>query len=411
MTRPEALGRRRFAESRTGRVALVSIVLVLAGCGASASETPRESAAAHESATPEPSASTEPSTGWETVATFGQGGGWNFASTVVRSGELFLAVGSRAEPAQKVGYDHAGELLWTSTDGQSWDEVPLGSELDGLFFRDVVAGPGGSFIAYVEVSYALGSGTTNNAIWQSPDGRTWQEADTDLDPSLLITKVVQGPHGYLLLSQSLGVEPSLWLSADGLQWDEVHRFSDPTHIVDVEDIGAGDEGFVVFGVRVALDNSWERFAFASADGREWIDAPNPVGAEDPLYRPRPVIAPLGPDWVAATAQRDGGVRIWFSANGLDWAQAAVIPEVNTQAWGPVMVAAKGRLFFSPTGEFPSFIGAPGVWSSSDGHQWEPLDLAEDGVVAGAASGPAGMVLAGATFPNENESAATFWLGP
>jgi hypothetical protein len=189
----------------------------------------------------------------------------------------------------------------------------------------------------------------------------------------------------------------------------VHRFTDATHYVDVADIGAGDEGFVAFGVRTALDGRGERFAFASADGREWVNAPQPFGAEDQQYRPSLLIAPLGPDWIAAL-----GASIWFSANGLDWTPAAEIGEVNTtQAWAPVLVGADQRLFFSPTGDFPSSIDprAPGVWSSTDGRKWTLLNLGNAAVVGGAASGPAGLVLAGATFPSADESKATFWLGP
>ena len=353
--------------------------------------------------------------GWRTVATFGAGGGWDYATAVVRSGETFLAVGFRMEPGNKVGYNYVQGHQWTSSDGQSWTEVPPGTEFDvDLFFvQDVVAGPSGSFIAYLSVSYALDSGSTKNAVRRSTDGRTWQEADTDLDPGLQITKVVRGAHGYLLLAQSLGTEPSLWLSADGLQWEEVYRFSDATHIVGLDDIGAGDEGFVAFGVRVALDGTWERFAFASADGREWVNASQPFGAEDPQYRPPLVIAPLGPDWIAATAQRNDGAQIWFSANGLDWAPAAEIGGVSiTQAWAPVLVGAGQHLFFSPSGEFPtSMVRPPGIWSSIDGRNWTLLDLGDAAVVRGAASGPAGLVLAGLTIPSADESKATFWLGP
>ena len=150
------------------------------------------------------------------------------------------AVGFRAEPGNKVGYNLVQEYQWTSTDGRSWDEVPPGTELGSrlFYFQDVVAGPSDSFIAYLGVSYGLDSGLTKNAVWQSPDGRTWQEADTDLDPGLQISMVVQGARGYLLLAQSLGTDPSLWLSADGLHWEEVHRFTDATHYVGVDDISA-----------------------------------------------------------------------------------------------------------------------------------------------------------------------------
>jgi hypothetical protein len=399
-------------------LAVLAAALVMSSCAApgtqvsqilSASEVPTPSASTTPT-TSEPSKTVEPTSGWTTGARFGAGGGWDFARTVVRGGDRFLALGARLEPALEVGYNFGPEHLWTSTDGRSWDEVPRGPELEGVSFQGLVAGPSGGFIAFGWQA-PPGSGGPSNGLWQSPDGRTWHEVNTDFDPDLDI-KVVGGARGYLLLLQGLGSEPSLWLSTDGLSWEMVHSLADASHVVGVDGIGAGEEGFVALGVRTALDSRSERFALASADGRDWVEAPQPFGVEDPTYRPQPVIAASGPDWIAATAQRDDSAQIWFSANGLDWTPAAVIRGVRTtQAWAPVLVGAGGRLFFSPAGVFPSSIGAPGVWSSTDGRQWAPLHLGGDAVVGGVASGPAGLVLAGASFAAKNESTATFWLGP
>jgi hypothetical protein len=316
--------------ARRRSLAVLATTLVIAGCaapGAEQSLRPSTSGGATRSAsatptTAQPSITIEPAAGWRTVATFGPGGGWDFARTVVRSGERYLAVGSRLEPAPEVIFKSGPEHLWTSTDGRSWDEVPRRPELEGVSFGGLVAGPSGGFIAFGWQT-APGSGGPVNGLWHSLDGRTWQKVNTNFDPHLNVT-VVRGARGYLLLLQGLGSEGSLWLSADGLDWEMVHSLADDSHMVELETIGAGEEGFVALGVRVGLDNMRERFALASADGREWVESPQPFGVEDPQYRPPPAIAPLGPDWIGATAQRDDTVQIWFSENGLDWTPAAVI---------------------------------------------------------------------------------------
>ena len=189
----------------------------------------------------------------------------------------------------------------------------------------------------------------------------------------------------------------------GWSWEEVHSLADASHVVGVEDIGAGEEGFVALGVRVALDNTWERFALASADGREWAEAPQPFGVEDQHYRPQPVIAPSGPDWIAATAQRDDTVQIWFSANGLDWTPAAVIRGVKTtQAWAPVLVGADRHssshrpVYFPHPSAHPA-SGAPAMDANG------LLDLGDDAVVGGAAVGRLALELAGASFHSGSES--------
>ena len=137
-------------------LAVLAAGLVMAGCaapGAQVSLGPSTSGGATPSASapptaPEPSKTIEAAAGWTTVATFGDGGGWDFARTVVRSGERFLAVGSRLSPVPEAIFNSGPEHLWTSTDGRSWDEVPLGPELDGVVLQGLVAGPSGGFIAF-----------------------------------------------------------------------------------------------------------------------------------------------------------------------------------------------------------------------------------------------------------------------
>jgi hypothetical protein len=382
----------------------------------SATEAPLPSVVASASVAPEPSATVVPTAseaapaGWSQVAAFGDGGGWDTARTVVRGAESFLAVGTRLEPAGDVGFARIADHLWWSADGTSWEEVALGPEFEAATVRDVISTPDGGYVAF-------GSRDAEDefvsAVWESPDGVTWTEVATDLDSNLLIGKVVAGAQGYLLLGeQSTFTDASLWLSSDGLAWQEVHHFSQDEFFVQVDDIGAGEEGFVAFGVQISTTEpaTWERFAFASGDGSEWVQAVQPFGAEAPDYQPWPAVAPLGPNWVAAIAQQDDSAAIWFSPDGLAWSSAATIEGLSTsEAWSPVMVSTGARLFFSPAGEVPT--GRPGVWTSTNAREWEVADLGVGAVVGGAVGAPPESVLAGTTFSGSEESQATFWIGP
>lgn len=353
------------------------------------------------SATPEATLDPELS-GWINTATFGQPGGWEDAHSVARGRDNFVALGVRWEPINEVGYGPARQRVWISPDGRSWAEVDLAPEFEAARLVDVVPTPDGGFAA---LGSELGPEGREPfaAVWRSIDGQAWEKVESGLPQVLQLEKVVRGAAGYLLLApQMANADPTLWFSHDALAWEEVEHYSQEGGYVKLDDIGAGDEGFVAFGIRQpVVGGEWERFAVASADGREWIDSPLPFGDEDPDSQPEASIAALGGDWIVALP--GSSTQIWFSANGLDWEQRGSV-EGNG-----VLQAIDGRLFLSPDAGVP--YGGPGVRSSVDGRDWEELDLDGRASIGAVATGPLGPVLVGSISSGGFEASASFWLRP
>jgi hypothetical protein len=356
-----------------------------------------------------------PVSGWVNTATFGEPGGWEVAHSVARGTNGFVALGARWEPLfVDIGFTRARERMWTSADGQSWAEMDLGPVFEGVTLVDVVATPDGGFAAFG--SRAGEEGPYGRpplpTVWRSQDGQTWEGVESGLPQIFEIGKVVQGAVGYLLLGPQMGYadplvsgDPSLWFSHDALTWQEVQHYSQAAGGVKLDDIGAGDEGFVAFGIRQGVAaGDWERFAVASADGREWIDSPRPFGNEDPAYQPDAAIAPLGPDWIASMpGPNAASAQLWFSANGIDWERLGSVED----GIGEVR-ATNGRVFLSLDAANP-YSPPPGVWISIDGRHWEPFDLGARAAIGDVATGPLGPVLVGSISLGAAEANAAFWL--
>jgi hypothetical protein len=247
---------------------------------------------------------------------------------------------------------------------------------------------------------AAGPATTETVALRSADGIAWEEVATGLPAVLFVQALERGPNGYLLVGgQGAETDPTLWLSADGLSWEQVHVFEQTTRFVQIHDADGGAEGYVVLGRRIAPDGgAYERFALASADGREWFESNAPFGPDDQDRVFEATISSLGPDWVATLGQADTTIGAWFSANGLDWTAAGTFgAEPNTTAG--VFDEIGDELIFSP-GSGMYFDGPAGAWSSTDGAQWSALDLGADAWLGGVARSESVVALT-ATRPGPN----------
>ena len=178
---------------------------------------------------------------------------------------------------------------------------------------------------------------------RSTDGETWEPLETGLPGDMYIQAIEEGPAGYLLVGgQGAETNPTLWLSSDALTWELVHEFSQDQQYVQLHDGDGGAEGYVVIGRRIEKDSSsYERFAFASADGREWVETAAPFGPDDQSSCGRsPSRAMAATGWrrsaIARTRPRCGPrpmvslVRVGQSRRPIALASAGLFEEVGDE---------------------------------------------------------------------------------
>jgi hypothetical protein len=315
---------------------------------------------------------------------------------------------------------HEGRI-WRSQDARSWLEATPTGTFANAILNHVFTAVDGSLIS-------LGTVTDPDRIsvedpgpvtaWASADGLSWRTVDSGLPTGYALHNLEQGARGYIASLSNYAGGPQLWLSADGSHWEQVYEGADDEHLVSV---GAGDQGFVVAGLRTT-GNVNNYFVMASSDGHDWIESANP-----PIDASH--VVALGPDWVASgwgyrDYSTDSDTPVWFSANGLDWTMVGRMPLRAANLGDDELIcyeivgglsAAKGRIIASltlagPCGE-GAFVAYGGTLISEDGSSWQPLPFAErtdaqsGSFVIAAVGVDGGLLLAG-----QSSRQATFWLG-
>jgi hypothetical protein len=273
--------------------------------------------------------------------------------------------------------------VWHSTDGRLWEDVTPADTFADAFLNDV-------FTAADDALIAVGSVAEGDigrpAAWESADGLGWSPTPWPFSDNASVTELEAGARGYVALV-SAGAEQHVWLSSDGRAWDVVLSAGPGESLLD---IGAGDDGFVVIGLR-GEGAAIESFAAASSDGLNWIEATvPPLGASS--------VAARGGDWVASgrvdsvdILGAGGGSgcladppdeRVWSSANGLEWTEVGTIPwtgdVIEVECWYvDAELHTAGQWLISSTrasaGPCCDIIMTPDEQRvSPDGQSWELL---------------------------------------
>ena len=349
--------------------------------------------------------------GWTQVGSIGDGTARIVGGEVAWGDAGFLAVAKEFESGEG-GPRETGFTLWRSADGQAWTEVP--SDL-GPMVHSVAALVGAADGSYVLHAYQTDFEDFSQSLvsFRSTDGETWEPIDTGLPDDLAIQVVEEGPAGYLLVGgQTAFANPTLWLSSDALTWEMVHEFTQDQQFVQVHDADGGAEGYVVIGRRIEHDSSsYQRFAFASADGREWVEQAAPFGADDQSYVWDVAVSSHGGDWLATLGLRDGPTQLWSSSDGLTWSESTSLETPDrSMATAGLFEEVGTELILSP-GATTTWEGTPGAFSSTDGTTWSSIDLGADAYVGELAIGD-GVVAMTGTIPGSGEgftSTAGIWI--
>lgn len=335
---------------------------------------------------------------WTEVLTLGDESTLMVGGPITYGTAGFLMVSDLWDRSGDSGPGRRHQSMWLSADGSAWDELDMPAQSSGFSVAQLITASDGSYVAYGSQSIRGEVGAESIAL-RSTDGRSWQEVESGLPRVIDYQAIELGPAGYLLVGgQTAETNPTLWLSADGLAWELVHEFAQTRRWIKIHDADGGADGYVVLGLRIEPESGdYQRFAFASADGRDWFNRDEPLGPDDQRYLFDANVSSLGRDWVATLGHHDAPITSWFSANGLDWSEAGSLAAAPSTGAG-LLEEVGEQLVFSPGSGY--YEGTAGVWSSTDGANGAVEDFGTEVWLGGIAQGD-GVIAATGTVPGTN----------
>ena len=367
---------------------------------------PTDSPVPTERPTPTPVAASQE---WTLVHSFGgDGPGW-VGGEIAFGDAGFLAIGHRWEGGEG-GVRIAEHAMWLSADGREWTEVQYPIAETGDYFPMALSGSAdGSYVFHALAGGQDGTPATAVSL-RSADGMTWEPIDTGLPERIDIQVIAEGVAGYLLVGGQTGDgNASLWLSSDALTWEQVHEFTQEDEFVQVQAADGGEDGYVVIGRRIAPDGGpYRRFTFASGDGREWVERPEPFGPDDQAFVGDVGISSHGPDWVATFSGRDDTTSTWTSSDGLTWTEAGRIPIRNVNVADAGLLAEVADELVSSPGGGSWIEGTPGVYSSTDGAAWAAVDPLAEAWLSQLAIGDGVAAVIG-TISGDDATTGAIWI--
>jgi hypothetical protein len=246
----------------------------------------------------------------------------------------------------------------TSPDGRVWTAQ---SAVQGSV--DAMAFSGDTAVAVGCANYGgAGTGTDTLVTWASTDFKTWQrtvlaDGTSDFD---CVSGVAAGPAGFLASAMTQTGADLYWRSEDGVTWQPIAPTGIPSRMIG--DLRSMPDGYAIEGFLSDRAATW-----FSADGITWTQTwagPDPVGYE--YYRLGAVLAAPGGGYVSfGSVDETNRHPVWTSQDGLHWTLTGQswLPDVNRVAG--FAAGPRGLVAAAP---YP--FGAPAVWVSADGVDWQ-----------------------------------------
>lgn len=286
------------------------------------------------------------------------GPGNQVARGVVAFGSEFVAVGSDLVRRQK------DATVWTSSVGSTtWTRVDSSSLIgpgDQEMRRIAVVGN-----ELVAVGFDTASGTSNVAVWTSPDGREWSRQPSVgalSGPGDQEARTLASSGDTLVIAGSTAVgqnrDAMVWVRRAGV-WSSSSSASfggpDDQHI---DNVIVGGPGFIATG-RDGSDGA----IWISSDGLEWRSAAGDFGG--PGTREVLAVAPSGAGYLAIGTETLGGATygaVWTSPDGIRWSRAP-----GDQI--PVLTDLGKQQDLVPYGEGLVAVGRAGRGGHADAEVW------------------------------------------
>jgi hypothetical protein len=339
------------------------------------SPTPSSAASSTPTPTPTPTSTSRTASGsnWRLVTgqlpdTQGEGGPGG-PTVFARPEGGFVAFVLR----QDKDFNPESDVL-TSSDGTVWNmqsTVP-GSVEAVAYSEDTAVAAGCSNYG------GAGSGTNSFEAWTTSDFKTWRSAILP-GPSGdfgCVSGLVVGPAGYLAWTFAQSASPDLmWRSADGTSWQRVTTTGLPWNANVLELISVAG-GYAIEGFLSDRAATWY-----SPDGVTWTQAwtgPGPLGYE--YYRLGHVLEATGGGYVSfGSVDETSRLPIWTSQDRLRWTLSQTLSQSEAPGQGRFATVGKGPNGYVAAGggsidTATSSVGAPRVWTSTDGRSWQPETL-------------------------------------
>lgn len=215
-------------------------------------------------------------------------------SDVVAAGDGWLAVGSHEPACEDVcGPDRA--LVWTSSNGTDWIEIPDAKALHTGFMQVVAHGSAG----FVAVGQSVDSG---DGIWTSPDGLAWSSPQGDAIFAYANLTAVAMHDGVAVVLGATESEADgalmghAWWSSGGSPWSA----GTIDGVTDYPTVNATQTGFIGTG---GVDGVCAGGIWSSTDGRAWA-----------CDGPAAGFSGIHPVAVAASSTVEVAMGVWFGGN-------------------------------------------------------------------------------------------------
>ena len=261
----------------------------------------------------------------------------------------------------------------TSSDGAIWTTQ---STLHGSV--EAVAYSGKTAVAVGCSNYGgPGDGANSFMSWTTSDFKTWKGEILPGDGSgpQCVYNVARGPGGYVAETFTQTGSNLFWSSPEGTSWKPVTPIGLPLNArVDAMISVAG--GYALEGLLTGRPATW-----FSPDGVNWTQTwtgPTSVGYE--YYRIGTVLEATGGGYVSFGSVDETTRQVtWTSQDGLHWTLAQTLSQTEAPGKGQAPNFAKGpNGYIAATGGLANTtggsVGAPQVWTSTDGKSWQPETL-------------------------------------
>jgi hypothetical protein len=255
----------------------------------------------------------------------------------------------------------------SSPDGIHWSSpmtVDTGFEGE-IAIRSIVEGPAGLLALAFPFGGACGGPPGLFALWSSSDGRSWERVPLPKGFTAgRVETVAGGPAGFIALgTRSDGMTQAIWTSRDGRAWSSRKLPTVSSGILALDGVASFEGGFVLVGSVLGEDGCGgpRHISYAtwfSADGTAWTRASLPGASTDS----KAVLEVRRLEGHLVVIQRpptDTPLRGWTSTDGRAWTS---IGDVAGEGWWAALSAGRHAVVvLSPDdGPGPATVYSAGV---------------------------------------------------